>query len=424
MSQRRYRALLFILLGACYLTVYFHRNAVGVVALDMMSDLKIDAAVMGMLSAGYFYPYAFMQLPTGILTDSWGPRKTLVSFLVLSAVGSFLFGMSYSSSGVLVGRILVGIGVSTVYICTLKLISQWYHGDEFATMNSLLVAIGGVGLLASTVPMAWASDIYGWRMPFVATGAITVVLIIIAWLFVHDSPHARIRDNEGPPRHPRLSVKNAVLTILGSRRFWPACIWLMCSFSLYIAFGGLWGAPYLMHVYGLSKADASGILMMIAFGMIVGSPAVGLLSDKVLKRRKPVHIASSLLLVAIMALFVTWTDSLPLFSLYILMFLFGIAAVGALPVGYASIKDLFPVEMAGTTTGIANLFPFLLGAVLQPIMGYILEQFGKNGDTYSVTGYQYAISVLLVCAVVAFICSFFIKETSSHRTRESKGELP
>ncbi|HHN81463.1 MAG TPA: MFS transporter, partial [Methanomicrobia archaeon] len=405
-SYRQYRALLFIVLGACYLIVFFHRNALGVVAVDMMDDLGVQAALMGLLSAGYFYPYAFMQLPTGLLSDSWGARKTIVSFLAIAAAGSLLFGASSGSGGVLVGRILVGIGVSTIYVCTFKIIADWYHGTEFATMNALLVSVGGIGLMISTVPLAWLSTLYGWRTPFVATGIITLALVAVVWLFVKDSPEEH-RSGRGTAPHPNATweaMKRTVATIVGSRRFWPANIWMMCTFSIYIAFGGLWGGPYLMHVYGLTKIEASRILLMIAVAMIVGSPLLGVLSDRIFKLRKRMLSASSALLATTFTIIILFIDTLPMAALYVLTLCIGLFAVGIMPVGYASIKDLFPRTMAGTATGIANLFPFLVGALLQPSLGLVLEAVGKNGGVYTAAAYQYAFCILLACSLVAFVC--------------------
>ncbi len=425
-SYRRYRALLFAILGVCYLVVFFHRNAVGVVAVDMMDDLAVGAGIMGFLSAGYFYPYAFMQLPAGLLSDSWGARKTIASFMLIAAFGSLIFGASSASAGVLVGRILVGIGVSTIYVCALKLIAEWYHGNEFATMNSLLVAVGGIGLMVSTVPLAWLSTLYGWRTPFMFTGAITAVLIAVVWLNVKDSPEEHRNKGRTAQKVPMTSasIMSTVRTILGARAFWPANIWLMCSFSLYIAFGGLWGGPYLMHVYGMSKLAASKVLLMIAIAMIIGSPLIGVFSDKVFKCRKRVMITTSIGLMATLSLFVVFVDTLPLWGRYVLMLLFGLFAVGAMPVGYASIKDLFPKKMAGTATGLGNFFPFMMGAILQPALGFILDATGKVGDTYSAQAYQYAILVMLGCAVAAFVCSLFVTETSPHCIKDSCAATP
>jgi MFS family permease len=173
-----------------------------------------------------------------------------------------------------------------------------------------------------------------------------------------------------------------------------------------------------MHVYGMSKIAASKILLMIAIAMIVGSPLIGIFSDKVVKCRKRVMMSTSVGLIVTLALFAAFVDTLPLWGRYVLMLLFGLFAVGAMPVGYASIKDLFPKKMAGTATGLGNFFPFIMGAVLQPLLGYILEANGKVGDAYTSSGYQYAILVLLGCSVVAFVCSLFVTETSPHCTQE------
>lgn len=420
-AYRRYRALLFLIIGACYLVVFFHRNAVGVVAVDMMADLGVGAGIMGLLSAGYFYPYALMQLPTGILSDTWGARKTAASFMLIAAVGSLVFGASNASSGVLVGRVLVGVGVSTIYVCALKLIADWYHGTEFATMNSLLVSVGGLGLMVSTVPLAWLSNLYGWRTPFVATAVVTLALIAVVWVYVKDTPDEHRAGIGGIVRTPVTwnTMKASVRTILGARAFWPANIWLMSSFSLYIAFGGLWGGPYLMHVYGMSKVEASTVLLMISLSMIFGSPLIGLLSDKVFKCRKRVMVASSAGLVAVLAVFAAFSSSLPVPALYALTLLFGFFAVGAMPVGYASIKDLFPLGMAGTATGIANFFPFMMGGILQTVMGFVLERGGDVDGVYASAAYQHVFFLMVAFAVLAFACSLMVTETSVHcRTRD------
>ena len=96
-----YRNLIFIIMGICYLLVFFHRVAPAVVAIDMMDDLKAGATLIGFLASGYFYPYAIMQLPTGILSDSWGPRKTISLFFLIAAVGSIFLGLSMNISFIL-----------------------------------------------------------------------------------------------------------------------------------------------------------------------------------------------------------------------------------------------------------------------------------------------------------------------------------
>jgi len=410
-----YRNLIFIIMGICYLLVFFHRVAPAVVAIDMMDDLKAGATLIGFLASGYFYPYAIMQLPTGILSDSWGPRKTISLFFLIAAVGSIFLGLSMNISLAIIGRILVGLGVSTLYVCALKILSQWYKGEEFATMTGFLIAMGGVGLLVSTVPLAILSNALGWRIPFILTGVLTLLLAIVVWIFVRNCPQDLGMKSVCPnssSKKENVSIHKGALKILRHKYFWPASIWMFCTMSIYLSFGGLWGGPYLIQIYGMTKVEASRVLSMIAVGMIIGSPLMGLLSD-LIKRRKIVVITSSFILLFLMSFLYYKVSSIPTIGLYLICLGIGLFSVGTVAIGYALIKDLFPIEIAGTSTGIANFFPFLMGAIYQPLMGHILEIYGKVGDSYTVIGYQNAFLVLLISSIVALISSFFIKETNA-----------
>ena len=372
LSFKKYRLLVFLIIGLGYLLVFFHRVAPAVVALDMMSDLKAGAVLIGFLASGYFYPYAIMQLPTGILSDSWGPRKTITLFFFIAAVGSVILGLSINISSAIFGRVLVGLGASTLYVCALKILSQWYKGEEFATMTGFLIAIGGIGLLVSTIPLALLSNAVGWRMPFILTGAITLILALLVWFFVRNSPEelgmpAVVKN--GPLNQKRVPLLKSIMKILSLKYYWPASIWMFCTMAIYLAFGGLWGGPYLIQIYGMTKVEASRVLSMIAVGMILGSPLMGILSDRIIKRRKIVVNVSSVLLLIIMAFLYFSVSSISTIGLYLICFGLGIFSVGVIAIGYALIKDLFPIEIAGTSTGIANFFPFLMGALYQPLMG-------------------------------------------------------
>jgi len=429
---KAYRLLVFLVLGFGYLLAFFHRVAPAVVAIDMMSDLKAGAVLIGLLASGYFYPYALMQLPTGILSDSWGSRKTITLFFLIASIGSFILGLSSNISTAIFGRVLVGLGVSTLYVCALKILSQWYKGEEFATMTGFLIAIGGIGLLVSTVPLALLSNAVGWRMPFILTSVITLALALLIWFFVRNSPQEigmpvvvenSLQKNpevpllgmpavveESKSNQSKVPILKSVIKVLSLKYYWPASIWMFCTMAIYLAFGGLWGGPYLMQIYQMTKVEASRVLSMIAVGMIIGSPLMGLLSDRIIKKRKIVVNVSSVILLVIMIFLYFWVSTIPTIGLYLICLGIGIFSVGSIAIGYALIKDLFPIEIAGTSVGVANFFPFLMGALYQPLMGYILELNGKIGESYTAIGYQNAFLVLLISSIIACVASFFIKE--------------
>ena len=174
----RYRWLIFWILAVSYVLVYFHRLCPAVVAVDMMQDLRAGGPLLGLLGSAYFYPYAIMQLPAGLLSDSWGPRRAITLFFIVAFAGSFVLGMAPSVFVAIVGRTLVGLGVSMLFVPTMKVLAEWFRVREFATMTGILMAMGGIGSLTAATPLAVLSTWMGWRLSFVFVGGITLVLAI------------------------------------------------------------------------------------------------------------------------------------------------------------------------------------------------------------------------------------------------------
>lgn len=410
----RYRWLIFWILALSYVLVYFHRLCPAVVATDMMHDLKAGGALLGLLSSAYFYPYAVMQLPAGLLSDSWGPRRSISVFFVLAFIGSVILGSASSILWAVVGRIAVGLGVSMLFVPTMKILAEWFRIREFATMTAILMVMGGIGSLTAATPLALLSDSIGWRMSFAAVGVFTLVMAILVWLFVRDRP----ADLGWPPltdsatsEVKAIGLMEGVKKVLIYPWFWPVAIWFFFDCAVFFSFGGLWGGPYLMQVYGLTKTEAGQILSMLAIGMIIGSPLVSFLSNRVLRGRKPVLLLSGFILLSVTYLLAFHTSDLSIPVLYLICFALGIFSSAIVVVGFTTTKELFPVQIAGTSTGLVNLFPFAGGAIFQPLLGYLLERNGKVGGAFTVAGYEQAFFALFLCGLAAFIACLFLKET-------------
>jgi sugar phosphate permease len=417
----KYRWVIFWVLAFGYILVYFHRLCAAVVAVDMMQDLNAGGALLGLLGAAYFYPYAVMQLPSGLLSDSWGPRKTITLFFGVAFVGSIILGLAPSVSWAIIGRTLVGLGVSMLFVPTMKVLAEWFKVKEFAFMTGMLIAMGGIGSVGAATPLAVLSSAVGWRMSFILVGIFTIFLGALVWIFVRDRPSDK--GWPSPSEHvavkePSIGLWTGVKKVLSYPAFWPVAIWFFFDAAVFFSFGGLWGGPYLMHVYGLSKTQAGNILLMMAVGMIIGSPMMSFLSNRVFKGRKPVLIFSGVISIMVTVFLAFFTARLPIWSLYIIILAMGIFTNAIVTIGFTTTKELFPVQIAGTSTGLVNLFPFLGGAVLQPIMGHLLERAGRVEGAFTVTGYRHAFFALFVCAIIAFVATLFLKETL---TKENSG---
>jgi sugar phosphate permease len=410
---RYYRYTVFGIISFTYVMVYFHRMCPAVIAVDIQDYFEVSGTLLGLMSSAYFYPYAIMQLPVGLLVDSWGPRKTVSLFLILAALGSAMMGLTSIFGLAIVGRVLVGIGVSTVFVSNYKLLTEWFEPRKFATMGGIFMAMGGIGVLLSTAPLAWVSNLIGWRMTFVVVGLVSLVMAFVVYRFVFDRPTDRglpaIDSSREDQRSTKVSILLGLKRVLTERRFWPIATWCFFVVGIFFALAGLWGGPFLMHVYGLSKTGAGAVLSMSAVGLVVGSPFLGIMSNHF--GRKPILIGSNLLLIMICGVFYLFTDRLPHALLYLLFFCLCMSTTALAPVIVAYTKELFPSGVAGTSVGLVNLFPFLGGAFYQVIFGAVLSGGAKDSSVYPVTSYQDVFLICLISALISMLIALLFKET-------------
>jgi sugar phosphate permease len=407
-----YRYFICLLIFLCYVLVFFHRLCPAVIALDIQASFGLSGTLLGVLGSAYFYSYAIMQLPTGLMADSWGPRKTVSSFFILAGIGSILMGVAPSFPVAVLGRILVGIGVSTVFVCNFKLLSEWFTVRQFIVMGAAFMVMGGIGALSSSAPLAWISNLIGWRMTLIGVGAVTLVMAGLVYGFVRNRPAemglAPIKTAE-EAQVETIGLVDGLKMVVFSRRFWPIGIWAFCVIGIAFAVGGLWGGPYLMHVYGLSKTAAGGVLSTFALALIFGSPLFGWLGNRF--GRKPVLIGCSMALIVVCGLMSWLVDDLSLPALYTLFFFFFITGGAIGPVIATISKESFPISISGTSVGMVNLFPFAGATFFQILIGAVLTAQSHGQTPYATIGYQYMFLICLAGATLSLVAAVFLKET-------------
>jgi len=407
----RHRWIIFGILAAIYFFVYFHRTSSAVIAKELMAEFMVSAIAIGLMSSLYFYPYAVMQIPVGMLSDTLGTRKTATFFTFIAFIGATLFGLSTNFSMALVARLLMGIGVSGVYIPTLVILSRWFREHEFASLTGVLLAVGNFGAISSAYPLAMMVIFFGWRSSFLIIGAISFILAVMCWFIVRDSPASAglnpvVREIESG----NVRVGEGVKLVLKNRYFWPLAIWFFFEYGAIMGFQGLWGGPFLIEVYGLDKAEAGAILMTVGIGMMIGSPVIGLLSDRIFKSRKWILTGFTLIYFTAWIPLAITTSSLSIQMLYILAFVLGFSG-SVLIITFTSVKELFPLKITGIATSMVNIFPFIGGAVFQTFMGYLMDFVGKKGSIYPPEAYSLAFKFCLLAALISILASLFTKET-------------
>lgn len=414
MGPKKYRYLVFGILGVSYILVFFHRLSPAIMAVDIMQDFNAGGALMGLLASAYFYPYSLMQIPAGLLSDSWGPRRSVTFFLMIAAGGSIALGLSENVGMAITARAVVGLGVALVFVPTMKILTNWFEEQQFVRMTGLLISLGGVGAYTAATPLALLSEALTWRGSMIAIGIVTVFVALAVWWLVRDTPQEMgfppPKSTTTAQQDPQVGLWRGMAMVLTSYRFWPMALCFFLSAAVSLTFMGLWGGPFFVHVYEMSRPQAGAVLSMTAVGLIVGAPLMSWLSDKVFKSRKRLLIINQIASLVLFSPLAYFTGDFYPPLLYAWCLAYSVLVSGLIVVGYTIIKEIFPLKIAGTATGLVNIFPFAGAAVGQPLMGWYLDRFGSSAGVYGVDAYSAAFKFCLLFILGAVAASLLVKE--------------
>ncbi len=392
---------------AAYMLSFFHRFAPAGVADDLAAAFQTTAASLGVLAATYFYVYALVQIPTGILVDTVGPRRTLLGGGLLAAVGSLMFGLAPDLATAMVGRTITGLGVAVVFVAMLKLIALWFPENRFASIVGLSMLLGNAGSMLAGTPLATLTALCSWRTAFVGTAILSLLLVAATWVLVRETPRERTAGFD------RTAILEGLLSVLKNRHTWPA---VMVNFGLcgsFFAFGGLWATPWLMSVHEVTRLSAANHISLLFGGFALGCLLVGTLSDRI-GRRKPVLFVTGALCCAI---WLVWLSGMrmPLAASLVLFALMGVTTA-AFTLSWACAKEVNPPHLSGMSTSIVNMGGFVSAAVLQPLVGLIMDR-GWDGTIvagvrqYAPETFTPAIALLAFIAVTGTLAALFLRET-------------
>jgi len=403
-----YRYYIYFAVALAYFLVYFHRTSTAVMATDLTAAFGIAPTAIGLFGSMYFYAYAIGQLPAGILADKWGIRNTMSVFVLIAGAGALLFAAAQTFTMALIARFLVGLGVGFIYVPAMKFLADWFKKNEFATYSGVLLAVGNVGSLASTAPLVALIAAIGWRSSMSAVGVASLVVAVLLFLVVRNKPvnvgGATIEEiQELPPASAQpIGIGASVGALVKSYTFWTVAAMFFVLYGTIMGFQGLWASPYLMNVYGLTKAQAGAILMMIPIGMIFGCPIAGIVADKLIPSKKRVVQIGVILNILTWIPLVFMIDSMSLGTIRILLFVYGFFA-GWFVVMYANLKEHIDLRMSGTATGFLNFFVFAGGAVYQQVMGVIVEAAPVTNKVIATSGFKNAFLLCLVTLIAALL---------------------
>jgi MFS family permease len=387
---------------------FLYRSSPAVISPYLLREFAMGAEKLGLLSSIFFLIFAAAQVPLGPALDFIGPRKVVSVLGALGALGSLTFALAPSYDLCLLGRGLMGLGMSCMYMGTLTIVATWYPPRQFATLTGIVSSLGNTGALSATLPLALLTGSLGWRGSFHLFAAVNLLLAGLAWVIIRDRPPGAAVRPDRPSGD--CSPGDAFRAVLGTPTFWRIATLNFFTVGSFLAFQGLWAGPFLMDGFGLSPITAGSILSMIAVGYIIGCPLSGLLSDRwVPSRKKLTLIVLSIYLAPLLCLAFLIGPGRE-FLLYPVYLSIGLFASGIV-LSIAHLKELFAPRIVGTALSLNNLFAIGGAGILQYLMGWLIERHPPTGRIYPIEAYREAFLLLLVGMVGALLLYLGAKDS-------------
>ena len=380
------------------------RVAPSVMVEELMRDFAVGAAVLGNLSAAYFYGYAGMQIPVGLLLDRFGPRRLIAIAALSCAGGCALFALGTTLTAVIAGRFLIGASAAFSLVGAMAVAGQWFPANRFAILSGGAMAMGMAGGVFGQAPLRVAVEATDWRTANLLLALGGVGLAVAAIATIRD----RWRGSGG-----MKDVLSGLGIVARSRQCWLIALAGLGTAAPLLGFAGLWGVPFLVTAHGLPRTMAASVTSALFIGWGVGAPLFGWLSDRIGRRKTPLLTGLTLQCVAMAPLI--YMPSLPVAALAGLCFVVGFLGSAQI-VCFALARENHPPQLSGTAIGFVNMMVTGAGALFQPLVGFLLDlawtgEIALGARVYDAGAYRLALTSLLVSSLAGLLCLAFVRET-------------
>lgn len=401
--------------AAGYFLSYLLRVVNAVIAPDLMSELHLGPADLGLLTSTYFVAFAAFQLPLGLLLDRFGPRRVETFLLLFAGIGALVFAGAGALPGLVAGRSLIGFGVSACLMAAFKAYVVWFPKEQLPLINGFQMAAGGLGALAGTQPVEASLALLGWRGVFIALGIITLMVAGAVCLVV---PEKDMQGNRDTLREQLRGLGQ----VFQSPVFWRIAPLTTMSQAAFLSVQSLWVGPWLRDVAGMNRAEIAHVLLFTAAAMVSGFLMLGALAGWLGRKGvQPSHCA-----VAGMTVFmffqVSFLMDLGTWALPIWIMFGFLGTTGIL--SYAALSQVFPAQLAGRVNTALNLLVFVAAFAAQWGIGVIIESWSSGaGGPPKPDGYRASFALLFVLQLLGLLWFVFSRPRIKRGSRAIRNTI-
>jgi sugar phosphate permease len=413
----KFRWVIFASVLFTYVLMSSQRTAPGLITDQIMVEFQVTATTIGLLTSIQFFVYTGLQIPMGIMADRFGPNFFLICGALLTGLGTILYSLGTHEVVLFVARVLTGTGDATIWVNMVLILGQWFNAKEFTKLIGVTAMMGSLGFLVATVPFSLFIDIVGWRGAFFSVGLLLCLCSFLLYFVLLKKPRQTLFIKKEKGREKTWAL---VCRIFSSRQAWAL---FLCHFGIvgtYVGFISSWGVPYGMTVYGMTRSDASQLIMIGLIGALIGAPLAGWISSKLDMIKRPYIVVHVILLVT-WSIFLLFKGNPPVSLLITLFFIIGLA-YGANALTFAAVRQTFPIKEAGIVSGFANTGGFLSAVLLPSIFGAVLDYF-QLGTGNIGKGYYYGFIIPVIFSVIGLVGVSMLREKRKSREQESEIHL-
>lgn len=390
-AARPYRWAILAVCVLGFMQTHVHRVGFAPLIPTFIADMGLGYAAAGTIMASYFWTYALMQVPVGMLTDRLGARRVMLACMGVMAVGALAFALAHTWTQSLLARCVVGAGAAATWLPGLRLIHEWFPLRERGLATGLFSSGGGIGATAALLLLPILAEHLGWRVGYALLAVPVLITMAAVWALVAAEP--RRRDGAAVGGAPG-GFTAAMREVLAMPVLWPFNLYVLFSYGGYFALL-TWLPTFLVKSEGLGQAGAGFVTALVTGGTIVSWPLAGALSDRV-GRRKPVFLVSQAMSVVVCLVFAWVVPGRGAAAAAVAAALTGLL-LGGLITPFVMVTELVPPRLMGTASGVVNLFCFVGGLLVPVVLGYALDLTGSFPAAFTACAAFEVVALAIAC---------------------------